>query len=245
MPWIRASPPLPSGERPLPFPADRPLFPAWLNLPSASPSLPARLELQSRHLHRWSPNPGRDPPSLFSSPAGAPDSHRRGKEGWLSGGNQIFWIRLCVSSMGILASQVSPRSGSTFVADAGRGRREGWDAKGGRSVGLWGVFFGGDLLPCFPLQEWKGGGGRPTDPLQSRAPSTALFRAKEASNPWGEKKSWKKFPGEKIALVPNEEEGFKRRSWLDPGAARWDGGSWCRGGVAGEMKRGRPLRCFF
>lgn len=44
-----------------------------------------------------------------------PYSQRRGRAGRLSLGSQIFWMRLCVSSMGIFKTKVFLRSASTLV----------------------------------------------------------------------------------------------------------------------------------
>lgn len=59
-------------------------------------------------------------------PAGmlrCPYSQRRGRAGRLSLGSQIFWMRLCVSSMGIFKTKVFLRSASTLVRLRG-GREE-------------------------------------------------------------------------------------------------------------------------
>lgn len=45
----------------------------------------------------------------------SPYSQRRGRAGRLSLGSQIFWMRLCVSSMGIFKTKVFLRSASTLV----------------------------------------------------------------------------------------------------------------------------------
>lgn len=69
------------------------------------------------------PNPSGMPP--------CPYSHRRGSAGRLSLGSQIFWMRLCVSSMGIFKTKVFLRSASTLM----RLREGGGEIKKGREVG--------------------------------------------------------------------------------------------------------------
>lgn len=63
---------------------------------------------------------------LFPTPAHpagmlrCPYSQRRGSAGRLSLGSQIFWMRLCVSSMGIFKTKVFLRSASTLGRLRGR-----------------------------------------------------------------------------------------------------------------------------
>lgn len=68
------------------------------------------------------------PPSHSSGMLPCPYSQRRGSAGRLSLGSQIFWMRLCVSSMGIFKTKVFLRSASTLM----RLREGGGEIKKGR-----------------------------------------------------------------------------------------------------------------